>query len=52
MQPLAARVSQDWPGLKVVPNMSAGASDERLGVESFYKGNEFFHQYLRALTGS
>ena len=82
MQPLAALVSQDWPGLKVVPNMSAGASDgvftsaagmptytitgiaidrddvrahgrdERLGVESFYKGNEFFYQYLRALTGS
>jgi acetylornithine deacetylase/succinyl-diaminopimelate desuccinylase-like protein len=82
MQPLAALVSQDWPGLKVVPNMSAGASDgvftsaagmptytitgvaidrddvrahgrdERLGVESFYKGNEFFYQYLRMLTGS
>ena len=82
MQPLAALVSQDWPGLTVVPNMSAGASDgvftsaagmptytitgiaidrddvrahgrdERLGVESFYKGNEFFYQYLRTLTGS
>jgi acetylornithine deacetylase/succinyl-diaminopimelate desuccinylase-like protein len=82
MQPLEALVSQDWVGLKVVPNMSAGASDgvftsaagmptytitgvaidrddvrahgrdERLGVESFYKGNEFFYQYLRRLTGS
>ena len=81
MQPLQALVSRDWPGLKVVPNMSAGASDgvftsaaemptytitgiaidkddvrahgrdERLGVESFYKGNEFFYQYLRTLTG-
>ena len=80
MKPLEALVSQDWPGLKVVPNMSAGASDgvytsaaglptytitgidiakdnerahgrdERLGVESFYKGNEFYYQYLKALT--
>ena len=80
MKPLEALVSQDWPGLKVVPNMSPGASDgvytsavgmptytitgididkdnerahgrdERLGVESFYKGNEFYYQYLKALT--
>jgi acetylornithine deacetylase/succinyl-diaminopimelate desuccinylase-like protein len=80
MQPLTKLVSVYWPGLKVVPNMSAGASDgvytsaaglptytitgiaidkdnerahgrdERLGVESFYKGNEFFYQYIRALT--
>ena len=80
MKPLEALVSRDWPGLKVVPNMSAGASDgvytsaaglptytitgidiakdnerahgrdERLGVESFYKGNEFYYQYLKALT--
>jgi acetylornithine deacetylase/succinyl-diaminopimelate desuccinylase-like protein len=80
MKPLEALVSKDWPGLKVVPNMSPGASDgvytsavnmptytitgididkdnerahgrdERLGVESFYKGNEFFYQYLKALT--
>jgi acetylornithine deacetylase/succinyl-diaminopimelate desuccinylase-like protein len=80
MKPLEALVAQDWPGLKVVPNMSAGASDgvytsaaglptytitgieidkdnqrahgrdERLGVESFYKGNEFFYQYIRAIA--
>jgi acetylornithine deacetylase/succinyl-diaminopimelate desuccinylase-like protein len=24
--------------------------DERLGVESFYKGNEFFYRYLKAVT--
>ena len=24
--------------------------DERVGVESFYRGNEFFYRYLRALT--
>jgi acetylornithine deacetylase/succinyl-diaminopimelate desuccinylase-like protein len=80
MKPLESLVARDWPGLKVVPNMSAGASDgvftsaaglptytvtgididkdnerahgrdERLGVESFYKGNEFFYQYLKAVT--
>jgi acetylornithine deacetylase/succinyl-diaminopimelate desuccinylase-like protein len=80
MQPLERLVAQDWPGLKVVPNMAAGASDgvytsaaglptytitgididkdnqrahgrdERLGVDSFYKGNEFFYQYLKAVT--
>jgi acetylornithine deacetylase/succinyl-diaminopimelate desuccinylase-like protein len=80
MKPLQSLVASNWPGLKVVPNMSAGASDgvftsaagmptytvtgididkdnqrahgrdERLGVESFYKGNEFFYQYLRAVT--
>jgi acetylornithine deacetylase/succinyl-diaminopimelate desuccinylase-like protein len=80
MKPLERLVAQDWPGLKVVPNMAAGASDgvytsaaglptytitgididkdnqrahgrdERLGVESFYKGNEFFYQYLKAVT--
>jgi acetylornithine deacetylase/succinyl-diaminopimelate desuccinylase-like protein len=80
LKPLESLVAQDWPGLKVVPNMAAGASDgvytsaaglptytitgididkdnqrahgrdERLGVESFYKGNEFFYQYLKAVT--
>jgi acetylornithine deacetylase/succinyl-diaminopimelate desuccinylase-like protein len=80
MKPLEALVAKDWPGLKVVPSMSAGASDgvwtsaaglptytitgididkdnqrahgrdERLGVESFYKGNEFFYQYIRAIA--
>jgi acetylornithine deacetylase/succinyl-diaminopimelate desuccinylase-like protein len=80
MKPLESLVAKDWPGLKIVPSMSPGASDgvftsaaglptyvvtgveidkdnerahgrdERLGVESFYKGNEFFYQYLRAMT--
>jgi acetylornithine deacetylase/succinyl-diaminopimelate desuccinylase-like protein len=80
MKPLEALVTADWPGLKVLPNMSAGASDgvytsavglptytitgiaidkdnerahgrdERLGVDAFYKGNEFFYQYMRAMT--
>ena len=80
MKPLERLVAGNWPGLKVVPNMSTGASDgvftsaagmptytvtgididkdnqrahgrdERLGVESFYKGNEFFYQYLKAVT--
>ena len=82
MKPLESLVASEWPGLKVVPNMSVGASDgvftsaagmptyiitgvandkdnerahgqdERLGVDSFYKGNEFFHQFIRALTSS
>jgi acetylornithine deacetylase/succinyl-diaminopimelate desuccinylase-like protein len=34
----------------VLNNLRAHGRDERLGVESFYKGNEFFYQYLRALT--
>jgi len=80
MKPLERLVSKDWPGLKVVPNMSVGASDgvytsadglptytitgieidkdnerahgrdERLGVKAFYKGNEFYYQFLKALT--
>jgi acetylornithine deacetylase/succinyl-diaminopimelate desuccinylase-like protein len=80
MKPLESLVAKDWPGLKIVPSMSPGASDgvftsaaglptyvvtgieidkdnerahgrdERLGVESFYKGNEFFYQYLRTMT--
>lgn len=31
-------------------NERAHGQDERLGVESFYEGNEFFYQYIRALT--
>jgi len=31
-------------------NERAHGRDERLGVESFYKGNAFFYQYIRALT--
>jgi acetylornithine deacetylase/succinyl-diaminopimelate desuccinylase-like protein len=26
--------------------------DERLGVESFYQGNEFFYQYIRAIASN
>jgi acetylornithine deacetylase/succinyl-diaminopimelate desuccinylase-like protein len=80
MQPLQKLVAEFWPGLHVVPAMSAGASDdvfvndagltsyaitgiaidhadhrahgqdERLGVQSFYTGNEFYYRYLKALT--
>ena len=31
-------------------NERAHGQDERLGVESFYKGNEFFYRYIRTLT--
>jgi acetylornithine deacetylase/succinyl-diaminopimelate desuccinylase-like protein len=80
MKPLEKLVAQMWPGLKVVPAMSAGASDgyytsaaglptyvvgaiaidkdnmrehgrdENVGVESFYRGNQFFYRYLKAIT--
>jgi len=80
MKPLESTVASMWPGLKVVPMMSAGASDaiytsaaglptygvagiaidrddvrmhgrdERVGVQSFDTGNEFFYRYLKALT--
>jgi acetylornithine deacetylase/succinyl-diaminopimelate desuccinylase-like protein len=80
MKPLDALVGKMWPGLKVVPAMSPGASDsvytsaaglpsyaiagiaidkdnirahgqdENVGVESFYRGNEFFYRYIKALT--
>jgi acetylornithine deacetylase/succinyl-diaminopimelate desuccinylase-like protein len=80
VKPLDKLVAQMWPGLKVVPAMSAGASDgfytsaaglptyvvggiaidkdnirahgrdENLGVDSFYRGNEFFYRYLKTIT--
>jgi acetylornithine deacetylase/succinyl-diaminopimelate desuccinylase-like protein len=80
MNPLERLVRAYWPELKVVPNMSVGASDgvytsavglptytitgiaidkdnerahgrdERLGVDSFYRGNEFFYRYIRAIS--
>jgi acetylornithine deacetylase/succinyl-diaminopimelate desuccinylase-like protein len=80
MKPLERLVAANWPGLKVVPTMADGASDnvytsgaglpsytvtgididrndvrahgrdERLGVESFYRGNEFFYQYIKAIA--
>jgi acetylornithine deacetylase/succinyl-diaminopimelate desuccinylase-like protein len=30
----------------------AHGKDERLGVESFYRGNEFMYRYLKAIAGS
>ena len=78
--PLRAVAAQVWPGIPIVPVMSAGASDsiytmaagmpsygisgigvdfdddrahgrdERLRVDSFYTGVEFFYLYLKALT--
>lgn len=79
-KPLDSLVAATWPGVKVLPFMSAGASDaiytsaaglptymvsgiaidrddvrmhgrdERVGVASFYTGNEFFYRYLKAIT--
>ncbi len=79
-KPLEELVDATWPGVKVIPNMSAGASDaiytsaaglptymvsgiaidrddvrmhgrdERVGVASFYTGNEFFYRYLKRIT--
>jgi acetylornithine deacetylase/succinyl-diaminopimelate desuccinylase-like protein len=31
-------------------NRRAHGQDERLGVQSFYTGNEFYYRYLKALT--
>ena len=31
-------------------DMHAHARDERLRVAAFYRGNEFFYRYLKALT--
>jgi acetylornithine deacetylase/succinyl-diaminopimelate desuccinylase-like protein len=80
MAPLEKLVSVSWPGIRVVPTMSTGASDgvytsaaglptyviagiaidrddvrahgrdERVAVDSFYRGGEFFYRYLKALT--
>ena len=33
-----------------VDDVRAHGRDERVGVASFYKGNEFFYRYLKALT--
>ncbi len=78
--PLRRVAGEVWPGVPVVPSMSAGASDsiytmalgipsygvggmgvdsddsrahgrdERIRVESFYTGVEFYYLYLKALT--
>jgi len=29
----------------------AHGRDERIGVESFYRGNEFYYRFIKALTG-
>ena len=80
MRPLESLVAHFWPGIPIIPTMSAGASDgfftsgaglptynltgiavehgderahgqdERVGIESFYRGNEFFYRYIKALT--
>jgi acetylornithine deacetylase/succinyl-diaminopimelate desuccinylase-like protein len=80
MRPLDTLVARMWPGIKVIPAMSTGASDgvytsaaglptysiagiaidkdnirahgqdENVGVESFYRGNEFFYRYIKALS--
>jgi acetylornithine deacetylase/succinyl-diaminopimelate desuccinylase-like protein len=80
LTPLERVVGEMWPGLKVIPFMSPGASDavytsaagiptytfaavavdpsddrehgrdERLGIATFYQGNEFFYGYLKALS--
>jgi acetylornithine deacetylase/succinyl-diaminopimelate desuccinylase-like protein len=80
MQALNTLVPQFWPGVPIVPGMSAGASDdvfvnnaglasyavtgvaidrteerahgqdERLAVESFYAGNEFYYRFIKLLT--
>jgi acetylornithine deacetylase/succinyl-diaminopimelate desuccinylase-like protein len=33
-----------------VDDVRAHGRDERVGVASFYKGNEFFYRYVKALT--
>jgi acetylornithine deacetylase/succinyl-diaminopimelate desuccinylase-like protein len=78
--PLRQTVETMWPGVPVIPSMSAGASDsiytmgagipsygvsgmgvdfdddrahgkdERIRVEAFYQGVEFYYLYLKALT--
>jgi acetylornithine deacetylase/succinyl-diaminopimelate desuccinylase-like protein len=80
MRPLESIAATMWPGVPVVPTMSAGASDgvytnaaglptygisgvaidlddvrahgkdERVRVQSFYEGADFYYRYLKALT--
>ena len=80
MRPLESLVASFWPGIPIVPTMSAGASDgiftsgaglptynltgiavehgderahgrdERIGIEAFYRGNEFYYRYIKALA--
>ncbi|MBV8741426.1 MAG: M20/M25/M40 family metallo-hydrolase, partial [Sinobacteraceae bacterium] len=82
MHPLQKVVSSMWPGLRVVPTMSTGATDgvytstaniptyviggvqvdrddvrehgrdERLGINSFERGNEFYYRFLKAVCSN
>jgi acetylornithine deacetylase/succinyl-diaminopimelate desuccinylase-like protein len=81
MQPLEKLVARMWPGIPVVPEMEAGASDgkitseaglptyglcgiaidindvrahgkdERVAVDSYYRGVEFYYRLTKMLSG-
>ncbi len=81
MQPLEKLVARMWPGIPVIPEMEAGASDgkitseaglptyglngiaidindvrehgkdERVAVDSYYPGVEFYYRLVRMLSG-
>jgi acetylornithine deacetylase/succinyl-diaminopimelate desuccinylase-like protein len=81
MQPLEKLVARMWPGIPVVPEMEAGASDgkitseaglptyglngiaidindvrehgkdERVAVDSYYQGVEFYYRFVKMLSG-
>ncbi len=82
MQPLQKVVDSMWPGLRVIPTMSTGATDgvfttavniptyviggvqvdrddvrehgrdERLGIKSFERGNQFYYRFLKAVCSN
>jgi acetylornithine deacetylase/succinyl-diaminopimelate desuccinylase-like protein len=81
MQPLEKLVARMWPGIPVIPEMEAGASDgkitseaglptyglngiaidindvrahgkdERVAVDSYYQGVEFYYRFAKILSG-
>jgi acetylornithine deacetylase/succinyl-diaminopimelate desuccinylase-like protein len=81
MQPLEKLVARMWPGIPVIPEMEAGASDgkitseaglptyglngiaidindvrahgkdERVAVDSYYQGVEFYYRFAKMLSG-
>ncbi len=81
MQPLEKLVARMWPGIPVIPEMEAGASDgkitseaglptyglngiaidindvrahgkdERVAVDSYYHGVEFYYRFVKMLSG-
>jgi acetylornithine deacetylase/succinyl-diaminopimelate desuccinylase-like protein len=81
MQPLERLVARMWPGIPVIPEMEAGASDgkitseaglptyglngiaidindvrahgkdERVAVDSYYQGVEFYYRFAKMLSG-